>query len=94
MKPMERVQLVAVIVIFAAWITLIVDAWPLLAAHQTPLKWLPIIAVHGLALLSAVSTYFKSRQPPSLRSGEVLQLLGVWLLTWVIDFGLFTKLGR
>jgi hypothetical protein len=74
MKPMERVQLVAVIVLFTVWIIMIVDAWPLLAAHLTPLEWLPIIAVHGLALLSAVGSYFKSRQPPSLRSAEVLQL--------------------
>jgi hypothetical protein len=94
MKSMERVQLVAVSVVFAGWILEIVDAWPILVARLSALMWVPVVSIHGGALVLAFHVYLRSRKLPALASGEVLTLLSAWMMTWALDFSIFTKLGK
>ncbi|MEO8178832.1 MAG: hypothetical protein ABI895_08370 [Deltaproteobacteria bacterium] len=93
MKRTERRQLVAVGIMLAGWIVMIVDAWPQLVTRLSSLLWVSVVAIHGGALVVAVHVYLESRKQATT-SREILNLLSSWLMTWVLDFALFTKLGK
>lgn len=92
MNPMERVQLVASSIMLAGWGAMVVDAWPMLAARLSPLTWFSVVTMHGAALLVAGHIYLRSRKPPPLAGREVLALVSIWMMTWIVDFSLFSKL--
>jgi hypothetical protein len=56
--------------------------------------WLSLVGLHGVALVIAFSLYFRSEKQPALTRGDLMPVLGIWMMTWLVDFSLFTKLAN
>ena len=86
--------MVGVAMILVAWTATLIDAWPVLVARLSVLNWISAVAIHGVALIVAVSLYLQCRKGAVPTGPDVLRVFALWSLTWMLDGSLFAKIAR
>ena len=89
----QLLQRICLSVIFVGWLAMLVEAWPVLLSRLSALQWVAGSMIHlGAIMLVAVLEHGQSAPQPSRM--DVRVLVPCFLLSWIFDLSLISKLGQ